>query len=490
MDTDGSINSTDEHRYNMKFTSTSLKLVKSLQEILFSLGYSSTIHIDKREEKYTNNICYNLHINIPNEEKYKFFKLSRKKNIALEAKQYKKRRDYGRLSIVDIIPLKTKSEMVCIYVDNEEHLYLTNDFIVTHNTTLIPFIIDALNIDSDKVIYASFTGKACQVLKQKGCQNAVTLHKLLYKATPKKDGTFMFIPKDELDEDYSLIVIDEISMVSRTMFELLLSHGIHVLCLGDDAQLPPICADDDNHVLDNPHYKLTEILRQAQESEIIRLATHIREGKPLYTYQGEKEQVLILNKNELTSGTYTWANQILCAKNDTRIKGNQLVRQILGFGDLPESNDKIISLRNHWDFFSEDGEPLTNGCIGKIINYEVHTIFLPHYIYDKPYELMIADFETDWGDFYHDVPIDYQCLLTGQKTLNPKQEFQLNKNKNSIDAPFEFSYSNFITTWKAQGSEFGKVLLFEENFPRDRIEKQKYLYTGITRAKDKIVLVK
>ena len=66
----------------------------------------------------------------------------------------------------------------------------------------------------------------------------------------------------------------------------------------------------------------------------------------------------------------------------------------------------------------------------------------------------------------------------------------MNKNKQCPNAPYDFAYAYAITVWKAQGSEFGKVLLFEENFPFDRLEHQKYLYTGVTRASEKLVLVR
>ena len=60
------------------------------------------------------------------------------------------------------------------------------------------------------------------------------------------------------------------------MWELLLSHNIHIIALGDPGQLPPI--GDDNGVLADPHIFLDEIMRQAQESEIIRLTMDIRAG--------------------------------------------------------------------------------------------------------------------------------------------------------------------------------------------------------------------
>ena len=357
-------------------------------------------------------------------------------------------------------------------------------------STLIKFIIAAFNLNEEEVAYATFTGKAAQVLKNKGCKNAITLHKLLYKAFPNKDGTFSFVPKETLDEDYKLVVIDEISMVSKTLWDLLLTHRIHILCLGDEAQLPPIISDEDNHILDKPHYHLTEILRQAQESEIIRLATHIREGKSINSFQASNQQVMILNRGQLTEGHYLWADQILCAKNDTRNSLNLQMRNILKYPEEPTINDKIISLRNHWDEVSNLENPLTNGCIGVLSEYEKKQIWLPQYIYKEPLTILVANFNIDDLESFNSITIDYNQLLTGNKTITSRQEYLMNKNKQCPNAPYDFAYAYAITVWKAQGSEFGKVLLFEENFPFDRLEHQKYLYTGVTRASDKLVLVR
>lgn len=357
-------------------------------------------------------------------------------------------------------------------------------------STLIKFIIAALNLNEEEVAYATFTGKAAQVLKNKGCKNAITLHKLLYKAFPNKDGTFSFVPKETLDEDYKLVVIDEISMVSKTLWDLLLTHRIHILCLGDEAQLPPIISDEDNHILDKPHYHLTEILRQAQESEIIRLATHIREGKSINSFQASNQQVMILNRGQLTEGHYLWADQILCAKNDTRNSLNLQMRNILKYPEEPTINDKIISLRNHWDEVSNLENPLTNGCIGILSEYEKKQIWLPQYIYKEPLTILVANFNIDDLESFNSITIDYNQLLTGNKTITSRQEYLMNKNKQCPNAPYDFAYAYAITVWKAQGSEFGKVLLFEENFPFDRLEHQKYLYTGVTRASEKLVLVR
>lgn len=79
----------------------------------------------------------------------------------------------------------------------------------------------------------SYTGKAAQVLKQKGCPNPITAHKLLYKAKPMPNGTYKFEPKLSLENNYEIIVVDEISMLPKEMWLKLLSHRVHVIACGD-----------------------------------------------------------------------------------------------------------------------------------------------------------------------------------------------------------------------------------------------------------------
>lgn len=133
FDTDGSISK--DSRYNVSYSTMSEQLAKDVAEILYSLGYSASITTETRA-KYKGKTCYSVNALIPNSEKHKLFRLSRKKDIAIEANKYIKRRHYDRVAIKSVEKLDTMSEMVCIYVDNEEHLYLTNDYIVTHNTSV------------------------------------------------------------------------------------------------------------------------------------------------------------------------------------------------------------------------------------------------------------------------------------------------------------------------------------------------------------------
>lgn len=373
---------------------------------------------------------------------------------------------------------------------NGEKYTVISGYAGSGKSTLIKYIIAGLQIDPNEVAYVAFTGKAATVLRNKGCENAITAHKLLYDAFQTKEGEFRFKPKESLDENYRVIVVDEVSMLPAVMWNRLLTHNVYVLACGDPGQLPPIDPTENNHVLDNPHIFLDEVMRQAQDSEIIRLSMHIREGKNLSSYQGTNEQVKIITTKEVIPAMYNWADQVLCATNEMRQDINNFVRKIRGYNSEPQVGDKIIGLQNQWDFFSQQEAPLTNGTIGFITSYNRKSIYAPRYIYSQPIHYMYTSMTTEEGDKFKDIPIDYQYFKTREAQLNPSQISKLKENKYFHHRPpFEFSYAYAITTWKAQGSEWEKVMGFEESFPRDRIEHQKFLYTMITRASKKIVLV-
>lgn len=168
FDTDGSITKDKRGDHaataTVRFTSTSLNLTEDVKEVLGSLGYISTISTDERKDKYTTGICYNLSVNMPNSDKYKLFSLQRKRDIALSVKDKKQQKKYDRTSIREIKDLGYKEEMTCFLVDNEEHLFLMNDCIVTHNTrTLterIRYIIQSNKGKPEDMVAICFTNQA------------------------------------------------------------------------------------------------------------------------------------------------------------------------------------------------------------------------------------------------------------------------------------------------------------------------------------------
>ena len=169
MDTDGSITKADG-RYHVKFTTTSEKLKDDFIEVMGSLGYICSYRIDSRREKYTAGKAYEIKINIPNSEKYKLFSLSRKKNIAKECIDKPQHRRYDRTTITNIRDLGYEEEMTCFYVDNEKHLFLMNDYIVTHNTSCLTERIRTIiqnGCSPDKIVAITFTTMAAEEMKKR-----------------------------------------------------------------------------------------------------------------------------------------------------------------------------------------------------------------------------------------------------------------------------------------------------------------------------------
>lgn len=361
----------------------------------------------------------------------------------------------------------------------------------TGKTTVVRYIIRALGVDENEVVYATYTGKAAKVLQNKGNKQVSTLHKLLYDTHQNPDGTYTHIPKKAIE--YSVVVCDECSMIPEDMLNLLLGYpNIYVIFLGDDAQLPPVKGKL-NWLFDKPHARLVEIVRQEHESEIIKYSTDVRLGQPLpNSYNGE--EVRIFPNGSLTNGMLEWADIVLCATNNMRRTLNMRMRERKGFAGEPKVGDKIICCRNDWDIIDDDGNPLVNGTIGYIVRIE--TKFWPIYSYYKipnnKIEYYEIDFKTEEGTMFYCVPMDKQLFLTGETTLTPEQSYKIARNKKlkslGVEKLQQFEFAYAISTWKAQGSEWDKVLVIEEPFPYGA-EHEKFLYTSLTRAKNKLVLI-
>ena len=358
-------------------------------------------------------------------------------------------------------------------------------------STLVRFIIEALDVDEDDVCYCAFTGKAAEVLRKKGNKNACTLHRLLYESIPKPEGGFFRKPKPVLD--YKVIVVDEVSMAPKSLIDLLFKHNIYAICLGDPGQLPPIDKDEDNHLLDHPHIFLDEIMRQAQESEIIQLTMKIRNNEPINYFDGK--EVKIIPYSQLNTGILQWGDQILTATNATRQAINTQMRQLLNYPNHPVDGDKMICLRNYWEDFSDDGDPLINGTIGILKNSFQTWREIPRVAKSniKKFDILMGDLSIpDTSDIYNLVDMDYKMILTGNKCCDWKLSYRLGKLRFRYGdiVPKEFTYAYAVTVHKAQGSEWNNIVVLEENFPFDKIEHTRWLYTACTRASEKLVLVR
>lgn len=379
---------------------------------------------------------------------------------------------------------------LCIekYLNGERYCVISG-YAGAGKSTLVKIItqnLPGINPDKD-VVYACFTGKATQVLLKKGNKNVITLHKLLYESIPKPDGTFFRKPKPSID--YKIVVVDEISMAPKKLMELLFRHDVFIIALGDPFQLPPVDKEQDNGLLNNPDIFLDEIMRQSLDSEIIQLSMKIRNQEPIDYFKGK--DVIVMPKSDLNTGVLQWADQILVGTNATRVSINNQMRDLLGRGNRPENGDKVICLRNYWNNFATNDDPLVNGTIGYID--EVYETFnhIPYWAGGKTIKILNANFISDSGANFGSLQMDEQEILTGERCLDYKTIFRLGRNiKTQHLIPMEFTYGYAITGHKSQGSEWDKVLVLEERFPFEREEHARWLYTCVTRASEKLVLVR
>lgn len=374
---------------------------------------------------------------------------------------------------------------VARYHDKEKYTVISG-YAGTGKTTLVKHVIAALDVDEEDVVYCAFTGKACTVLQSKGNKNVSTLHRLLWEWKPKKDGKFFRRRKEIIEK---IVVVDEVSMVSSELLQELLSrNNIYILFLGDPGQLPPVDKNSAHTLLNKPHIFLDEVMRQAAESEIIRLTMDIRAGKELQCYRGK--EVMIFNKNELVDGMLTWADQVLCATNDTRAALNFKMRQLNGMGELPQNGDKVICIKNQWKELSVNENPLVNGTIGYIDNiYDTHVQY-PYFYDNLRVDILGCEFTTDTGDLFK-LDIDKKKLMTEKDSYPGDLKYKIGTNKNFAETiPYEFVYGYAITCHKSQGSEWSRVLVIEEKFPFSEEEHRRWLYTAATRASEKLVIIK
>ncbi len=372
---------------------------------------------------------------------------------------------------------------------NGEKYCVISGYAGAGKSTLVKVIIDNLpGINPvEDVVYACYTGKAAQVLLKKGNKNVITLHKLLYESIPKPDGTFFRVPRDEID--YSVVVVDEVSMAPRTLMELLFKHDCFIICLGDPFQLPPIDKDQDNGLLTHPHVFLDEIMRQALDSNIIRLSMKIRNQDKIE--YGKDSDAIVMPYEKLSTGVLTWGDQILVGTNKVRININQTLRNMQGRGPEPEEGDKVICLRNYWDNLADNDDPLVNGTVGYISNLYTSYNKIPPYCGGQTIPVLYADFISDSDADFGTLNMDKHQIITGERSLDARTIFKLNSRRPTQHlVPMEFTYAYAITTHKAQGSEWDKVVVLEEGFPFAREEHARWLYTAVTRASEQLVLVR
>ena len=326
-----------------------------------------------------------------------------------------------------------------------------------------------------QVQFAAFTGKAAQVLRSKGAVNARTIHSLIYRPRGEETVEDGVTGKTSISPTFSinrqspiakakLVVVDECSMVDEELGRDLLSFGTPVLVLGDPAQLPPISGGGffTEH---EPDFLLTEIHRQARDNPIIRLALDVREGREFM--RGDYGTAQVIGREDVTQDLVLSADQVLVGVNRTRRRYNQRLRELKGFGAAyPQAGDKLVCLRN------DPAKGLLNGSLWKVMTSSRETV--------KPgINLLVSPEEDD--------PDRGVAKIKLLKAMFEDQETEIPWSTKKRYDDFDFGYA--LTVHKAQGSQWNNVVLFDESYAFKET-RQRWLYTAITRAAEKLTVVR
>lgn len=393
------------------------------------------------------------------------------------------------------------------------------------------------------VVVVAPTGKAASRLREKKLPGAKTLHSVFYDFVEEDaNGEPIFAAKSASSSAIKprLIILDEASMVKMAERRVMEEYGL-ILAIGDVNQLPPVKEGDglQARAFTRPDYKLTEIVRTAKDSHIVGAAGFAKDGKIIFP-EREYDDVRIrggryVPDEDLIDHAANNAT-IICQTNDMRRELNGRLRHLLGYETaIPAIGEKVVCLRNQPLF------QISNGDQGVVLGYIPAIITDPDKVKEvrrawrdarrernaeyrrisdmddrvkllelgapateaneksnllskiRQSRLDLKDLDTKMYralEKYRDT--FYRVVL---EVLGKEMTAEFNVDSFSDDATARkeaqkssggFDYGYALTVWKAQGSEWSRVL-FVEGY-RYSSDHHKLVYTAITRARDQLTM--
>ena len=342
----------------------------------------------------------------------------------------------------------------------------------TGKTTVVKGILSVLEKAGCKILLAAPTGRAARRLSESAGQSATTVHRLL-EYTPAGDGQF-WGRNEENPLEADAIIVDEASMLDIALMYYLLRAipiGCRLILVGDVDQLPSVgpgsVLKDIIRSKSMPVVRLENVFRQAELSPIVRNAHRINRGLSpefevgseftFHEFEQEEEAAqFVVDLYAKLTGNGKWQDvQVLSPmhKNPCGVQNlNAMIQKRMnpprpGKGEINTGGiilrvgDKIMQIRNNYE------KDVFNGDIGCIKSINGRNI--------------VADFPD---------------RAEGEDVTYAAGE---------ID-DLQLAYA--MSVHKAQGSEYGTVIM---PFVRSHymLLQRNLLYTGVTRAKGKVVLV-
>ena len=431
----------------------------------------------------------------------------------------------------------------------------------TGKTTLMEIVKGRYWSTGPNIHFAATTHKAAAVLKTKVKRNVSTVNSLfgiLIETDMDGDEFDVSKKKRKLDSEKltrgSLVVIDEASMLSEENYHDVIKKCIDFNCkvifIGDSAQLAPVNEDDISIVFRNDGVESKQVIELTQvertdEVPILDEATKVRlEGNMSYTTNvNEKGGVsyirtgdeLVKIIDEHIGGLVFDSNyfRILTYTNKNVNKLNQIIRQKLGYGNLPVPGEPLMSYAN-WKYIGRNTYAFINSESYKVERIvEENDVELKDILpeYDGDLKLHVVDIEisdplgkkqtipyidikndkssipavehvcrekiAQWRKYKMIDPNDYARKAECLDMINRLDDL-LFVNDNVTDVygnmlqakVVDFGYAH--TIHKSQGSTFDVVLINDidiENNCHEPMIKKQLRYVALTRAKNLVVVL-
>lgn len=432
-------------------------------------------------------------------------------------------------------------------VSRDEHkAFLLRGYAGTGKTSLVSALVRALDKLHQSCVLLAPTGRAAKVLSHYSGFPAYTIHKHIYRQ--ERVGAESFGLSDNKLFN-TLFIVDEASMISAETDNPTFGSGnllddlirfvyceqhCSILFLGDDAQLPPVgqtksLALDADYLagfgLSITTYSLTQVARQALDSQILVEATAMRErinttpaiesiheGKDIKRLTGGEDFLEQLERSYRETGVEE--TLILTRTNKRTNLYNQGVRnRILWREELLSTGDRLMVSKNNY-FWTEkyDNLPfLANGDMLEVVRLRNERELYGYHFVDVSLKAVDYDWEIDAVLWLETLTTDSpEANYTLQKDLWSKiaedyPEIRSKKElwKTIMQSPYynalqvRFAYA--VTCHKAQGGQWKHVYIDAQDGAKrlqvrgERLEEQKeylrWFYTALTRATEQVFLL-
>ena len=357
----------------------------------------------------------------------------------------------------------------------------------TGKTTAVRAILGLFDRMGLRTLLGAPTGRAAKRMSELTRREAQTIHRLLGAGYAGEEKTALHFERDEENPlEAEAVILDEASMVDILLMRATvaaLPPGCRLVLVGDVDQLPSVGPGNvfSDFIRSDivPVVRLTEIFRQAKESGIIRLAHSINRGEgPDFT---KKERDLFFLQRRDPGKTVETVIDLVAR----RLPENMGI----------ESRDiQVLSPFKR----GEAGTIRLNTCLQAALNPKS----------DKKSERMVGDFVLRPGDRVMQIRNNYDILWKypdgsgGQGVFNGDigQIVAIDPKEGSVTVDFEGRQAVYLdeigelepawamTVHKSQGSEYRAVVFVVEKGP-SMLLARKVLYTGVTRARELLILV-